>query len=198
MDNAGIQIPNDPARQWVLDSLGQGAPLSVRVAPLVASTTGAAILLASDDPEPGERRSFQTGHRLSHSQRDRLAAMFFAGLARTETMSLVVEDDLQRRGDPHVEERAAFIGDRVVHWTVVADGDQDGVIETLRSGTSGYPLNAFVCEGSPSSFGLEAGAELDSDALDKLREAVKLVIVAAYDAETYLCWRPEAAEHGLA
>ena len=72
------------------------------------------------------------------------------------------------------------------------------MVETLRSGASGYPLNAFVCEGTPSSFGLEAGAELDSDALDKLREAVKLVIVAAHDAETHLCWTPEATEQVLA
>ena len=199
MKSAGIQIPNDPAKQWVLDSLGHGGPLSQQISTSGGRDRGYGHPARErGDPEPGERRSFQTGHRLSHSQRDRLTAMFFARFARTATMTLVVEDDLQRRGDPHVEERAAFVGDRVVHWTVVTDGDQDDVVETLRSGASGYPLNAFVCEGTPSSFGLEAGAELDSDALDKLREAVKLVIVGAYDAETHLCWKPEATEQGLA
>ena len=193
MDSTGIQIPNDSAREWVMESLAQGAQISARVASLVATTPGRAVLLATDDPEPGERRSFQTGHLISHSQRDRLTAKFLAGLASTGPMTLVVED-LQRRGDRHVQEQAAFAEDRVLHWAVVADGDQSEAVKRLRAGASGYPLNAFLCERPPPAFGLDAGAELDADALDELGEAVKLVIVAAYDAETYLCWTPEVAE----
>ena len=192
MDSTGIQIPNDSAKNgsW---SRWRREPDIGASRSLVATTPGRAVLLARMIPNQasGDRSRPATGSAIRSAIDSRRC--FFAGLASTGTMTLVVEGSPATRG-PHVQEQAAFAEDRVLHWAVVADGDQNEAVKRLRSGASGYPLNAFLCERPPPAFGLDAGAELDADALDELGEAVKLVIVAAYDAETYLCWTPEVAE----
>ncbi len=106
---------------------------------------------------------------------------------------IVVEDELRLKGDhkPSLDglQPTAFGGEKVVHWASLADG-AGAAITTLDRGSHGYPTNAFVTEASPEDLGLAHGADLDSDFGGSVVASLAAVIVAAYDADSFLIWEP--------
>jgi hypothetical protein len=69
-------------------------------------------------------------------------------LGRDVVKTVIVEDDLARRGDVIAGADVAFVEDRVLRWTAL-DNDAAGAVALMRSGSSGYPLNAFGCVATP-------------------------------------------------
>jgi hypothetical protein len=57
-------------------------------------------------------------------------------------------------------------------------------------GSGDYPTNAFVTSASAGELGLVDGADLDSRMADRVVGSLLAVVVAAYDAETYIIWEP--------
>ncbi len=64
--------------------------------------------------------------------------------------------------------------------------DPSRLTQLIRSGASGYPLNAFVCDERGRTVLQRAGGSLSTvDALS-LAQSVQVVINSVYDAESYL------------
>jgi hypothetical protein len=111
-------------------------------------------------------------------------------LAGRGAACVIVEDDLRLRTDPKSDAGGlptGFVGEKVIHWSALA-GDAHATIDVLRRGSGDYPLNAFVTSAREDELGLVDGAELGSDTAGAIVRSLVAVIVAAYDAETFLIW----------
>lgn len=112
---------------------------------------------------------------------------------------VVVEDDLARRGDPHLE-GVAFVGDRAIRWLELGE-DPSLVAQLVRTGGSGYPLNAFVCGSGAGDLGLISDRVLSTEAVSVVARSVTTIISSAFDAESYVLlavedlWGTNVSEH---
>lgn len=98
-------------------------------------------------------------------------------------MTILVEDDLARLGDPSVD-RSAFSyvteGDRVLRWARLGG---DGDYRILDEGSSRMPLIAWLCRGATEDFGLRRGDALSGDSAAALLDRVVAVAADAHDGE---------------
>jgi hypothetical protein len=117
------------------------------------------------------------------------------GLAERGAACVVVEDELtlRRYPKPNLDGllKTAFVGERVIHWAGLEGGAEDGRLAVDR-GSGDYPTNAFVTSASAEELGLVDGADLDSSIAGRVVGSLLAVIVAAYDAETYIIWEPSS------
>ncbi len=108
---------------------------------------------------------------------------------------VVVEDELSLRRHPKPSLDGllltGFIGEKVIHWAGLEGGAEDGRLAVDR-GSGDYPTNAFVTSTSAGGLGLVDGADIDPDLADRVLGSLMAVIVAAYDAETYIIWEPSS------
>lgn len=132
------------AQDWIRGSLAQGSLLSMVMTERLPALL-VAVLMIPRYTDPGARlRLDNHGRGYSPTEVDRVAAQFFHALAACGAQTLVVEDDLARRGDQHLTGDVAFVDGRVIRWTVLEEGSNAAAVRLLRTGSSGYPLNAFV------------------------------------------------------
>jgi hypothetical protein len=150
---------------------------------------GSACVLGANDLGDDAALVFEHGGRANPSDASLAAGRLFDAARSYGAKTLVVEDDLRRRGDPHLERDAVFLDDRVLHSAEI-DGSVDGAVQLLRTGAPGYPLNAFLCDRSKTDLGLIAGRQIDRDQAVSIVAATQVVIVSVYDAEAYLAWLP--------
>jgi hypothetical protein len=185
----GLVIRPEDAEPYVLNSLNRGTALAELVARELWRT-GEALLLA---PSNSVKESpLERGQGLATAVADEFAVRFLRRAEDGGGRSLVVESDLARRGDPHLDADVAYIGNRVLRWVDMPDDPSHGT-RLLRSGASGYPLNAFVCDRSSAELGLFPGADLTETTQSRIAGSVRAIIVSALDAETFLVWlRPSA------
>jgi hypothetical protein len=104
---------------------------------------------------------------------------------------VVIEDEGWRPTDPVIVEGAqlsAFIGDRVIHWSDLKSGASNVAVEAISKGASGYPLNAFVSSKSAAGLGLVDREQVPEGLASAVAESLLAVIVAAFDAETFMVW----------
>jgi hypothetical protein len=178
----GAAIDADEAMDWVRGSLAQGSALAMSMTQHLESLTSAWLVA----PEAGQPpRLDEHGRGFKTRDVDMVAARLLAVLARDRRGVLVVEDDLARRGDRNLGQDVAFVEDRVVRWSEIAD-HSDRAVTLLRRGSSGYPVNAFVCRGSARQLRLEPGSEIDAGRQALIVESVRAVIVSVYDAEAFV------------
>jgi hypothetical protein len=152
------------------------------------------VIVSSDTPD--ERLSqFRRGGVIDAASRpevDLLLGQMLDELAGRGGCCVVIEDDGMRRHYPALSlpgvPPSAFIGDRVVHWADLQPADE--AIRTIYAGASGYPLNAFVVAKSCDDLRLAEGDALDETFADELARSLAGVLVAAYDAESFLIWEP--------
>jgi hypothetical protein len=96
--------------------------------------------------------------------------------------TLVIEDELARVGDPflsRVPDRFSIYGEDIL-WRLAWPLSQPSAV--IRKHSSGYPTNAFLLT-----------SNIDEDKLDEptavqLTRSVRLIICAAYDAESFVLW----------
>ena len=175
----GFEIDAQAARSWVEDSLLQG---SVLAGALVGSLNDASYWLLGTGSADGDAFTDPDFERSggfvgSAVETDLYAAL--DSLAALGARGLLVEDDSARRGDPVRRGPLAYVGDRVVRWCAIDDTEQ--VSALLRS--SAYPLTAMVVSSDPVDLGCAQGHDLD---VASVAGALIALIVAAFDAETYL------------
>ncbi len=117
-------------------------------------------------------------------------AQYLDALASRRAQCAVIENDLARRTDPQVGKPipTASLGDRVLHWCDLGDRTDADCIDIFRRGASGYPLNAFVTIKSSVDLGLTDGQAAAGDVPRQIAESLLAVIVAAFDAESFLVW----------
>jgi hypothetical protein len=185
-----VIIDDDVAGSWLSDSLAQGFEISTAVLKTIAFNTGnfRSFIAASD-------QLCQTNLAEGGVAKSQVAqvglAQYLDELANGLASCVVVEDDLRRRTDPTVAPHSistAFIGDRIVHWCELERGTGTDCVDVINKGASGYPLNAFVCKKSAADLGLVDGREAVKDFAGQVAESLLAVVVAAFDAETFLVW----------
>jgi hypothetical protein len=180
------EAPIDEAREWLRYSLTQGFDLSEAVLASGFLFTGSALAIVSTEFSR-TKFSYATGGVLG----TRLARSCLARVLRQmAAQTVLVEDDLRRRRDPVATRSglaSAFIDDRLVHWSDVR-APCEGAVDAVDQGASGYPLNGFVVSRSAAELGLVDGHDAPDHLARDVVSALIAVVVAAFDAESYLLW----------
>jgi hypothetical protein len=187
------EIDKTVALEWLRHSLGQGEVISPAALRFIEEREGHAYTLA---PETVDRAVLATprsgGVIKTRAARDGLAKVL-DGLAEGGAACVVVENELRSKRDPKakLDEMllTGFVGEKVIHWANLAHSAEDAVIAVHR-GSGGYPTNAFVTSASAEELGLADGADLDPGIAGRVVGSLVAVIVAAYDAETFIIWEP--------
>jgi hypothetical protein len=190
-----VDPPRAAAVEWVRESLGDGHAVSAAVLAACRLEAGRVRAIVSDDTSEGHRSQFHRGGVIdaaSRAEADLLLAQLLDTLAGRGGSCVVIEDDLRRRQDPAASRRgvapSAFIGERVVHWTDLQPAEK--AITTIYAGASGYPRNAFIVAKSCADLGIADRQELDETFAASVAKSLRAVLVAAYDAESFLLWEP--------
>jgi hypothetical protein len=190
------EIDQTVALEWLRHSLGQGEIVSSAALKAIKEREGHAYTLASETVDPARLTKPSDGWVIepgAGSSRDAALAQVIKTLAERGAVCVVVEDELRERKHrkPSLDGLllTAFVGERVIHWAGL-EGGTDAAIFTLHRGSHGYPLNAFVTSVSAEKLGLVDGADLDSSIAGRVVGSLMAVVVAAYDAETYIIWEP--------
>lgn len=127
---------------------------------------------------------------------DSVAQGVLGRLGHGRVSTLMVEDDLARRGDPLAVGKVAFVGDRVLRWASLAD--PQAAVSLLRSGSSGYPLNSYASKAAHEELGLNPGHSLTAAEEALVVDTTAFVVVSVYDAEAFLFLGGPDIEQGLA
>lgn len=179
------------ALDWLRYSLRQGEVISPTALKFIEEHAGYSYTLAPDTVDPARlAKPREGGVTETHAAREALASLLET-LVDRGAACVVVEDELRLRRNPKpdVDLPTALVGERVIHWADLSGGP-DAAILTLHRGSAGYPLNAFVTSASEQELGLVDGTDLDSDIAGAAVRSLVAVIVAVYDAETFLIWEP--------
>lgn len=172
-----IRAEIEDARSWVLESLASGAPLVQSFEPLVATFVDARVLIPGSARKSVRTRLDQS-FGISPPTTSPGLSLLFGALNSEGLQSLLVEDDLRRKGDGGVSPTALFDGERV--FLAGSLKSPAASISMVRS-ASGYPLNAFV-----SRTVLIVGHDNEIGDVSTFRANVGAVLVSAFDAESYL------------
>lgn len=184
-ETVGSPVSAELGADWVRGSLAQGSGMAELMTRRLGKL-GSAVLLSPSAPGAAPITSLDDlGRGIRPSDADQIARRLLQSFGAAGVKTLVVEDDLARRGDPGVGLDVAFVGDRVVRWADLGAGAEAAAV-LLRAGASGYPLNAFACWPPPAELGLKVGAPLTESQQAALVESTCAVITSVYDAETYL------------
>ncbi|UQX88702.1 hypothetical protein M6D93_01560 [Jatrophihabitans telluris] len=175
--------PIDPgaAADWVRGSLAHGSDLSMLITTRLPDLSMGIVI---GPPSTGLQALDDFGRGIRSGDADAVVQGAVESMARAGAGTLVVEDDLARRGDAGLAVDVAFVGDRVVRWTPL--NEPAVAVRLLRTGSSGYPLNAFVCLPAPTDLPLGAGYVLNESDIAVLAEKVCAVITSVYDAESFV------------
>lgn len=197
----GLPVPTEIdktiALDWLRHSLSQGDVEVVSPAALkfIEEHEGHAYALAPETADPARLANPRDGAVITPgtgSPREALARVLTA-LAERGGGCVVVEDEMSEKGgaNPSWGGRllTGFVGEKVIHWASLAGGTDDAVLAVDR-GSGDYPTNAFVTSAPAEELGLVDGADLDPDIGQAVVASLMAVIVAAYDAETYIIWEP--------
>jgi len=186
------RVDQTAALEWLRYSLGQGEVISPAALKVIEKRQGYFYTLASESVDPVHLLDFRYGVIGSGPAAAReVLAEVLDTLTERGAACVVVEDELslKRHPKPSLDGLllTAFVGEQVLHWADLTDG-AEGAILTLHRGSGKYPLNAFVT--SSERLGLVDGADLDSDIASAFVGSLVAVIVAAYDADSFLIWEP--------
>jgi hypothetical protein len=173
----------ETARQWVGASLAGGGELSAHiVVRLDDFVAGAVMVPPSLLPAPLEFDN--VGGRVAATTTEQVTARWFADLATRRT-TLLVEDDLGRPGDPRAGE-AAVLGTTLIRWMPLTPGGGAAAARLLRTGSSGYPLNAFLCAGDSADWDLSPAAAVAPRHQKQIALATVGIVTTVWDAECFL------------
>jgi len=174
-------IETGRAITWVSDSLAQGSRLS-RIVQSRVHQMKYATILGAPEPVPYELDNRRRG--VSSIASDSDAVRFLEASRKLGFHTLLVEDDMARKGDPHLPKDSGFIEDRVLRWTEIRPGAR-AAAHLLRDASAGFPLNAFIVRRSVGHMNAVRGRQLDS-VVESVGADVGGVIVAVFDGESFL------------
>lgn len=193
-DTRIVEAPIDEARSWIQYSLKQGFDLAEGVLAEGFLEKGKFLAIVST----GFQRtpfSYESGGVVGQRVARERLVQILEGLARQDGRAVLVEDSTAGRNDPHLSHRgepSAFIGERVIHWCDLSNGGTPAM-EVVAWGTSGYPTNAFVVSKASQELGLSDRQDAPNDLAQDVVSSLMAVIVAAFDAESYLLWLDDSA-----
>jgi hypothetical protein len=181
------------ALEWLHHSLKQGGVISSRTLKVVQEREGHAYALLPDTVDAARLANPKRGGVIGTCPVQGTLTRVLNDLAERGAACVVMEDEMRRKTDPNPTADGlptAFVGERVLHWGTLGD-DPKPLIQLFHRGSHGYPLNAFVTSAKDEELGLVDGADLDDVGVAILvSRSLAALIVAAYDAETFLIWEP--------
>ena len=189
------EIDQTVALDWLHHSLGQGEVQVISPAALkfLKERQGHAYTLAPETVDSARLMTPREGGVTGTRAAQEGLAVALEKFAERGGACVVVEDELHLKRDPKPGLDGllltGFVGEKVIHWANLAGGAEDGRLAVDR-GSGDYPTNAFVTSVSAEELGLVDGADLDSGIAGRVVGSLMAVIVAAYDAETFIIWEP--------
>jgi hypothetical protein len=190
-----LAIDKTIALDWLRYSLGQGEVISPAALKFIEEHEGHSYALVPETVDPARLANPYDGAVITPgtgSPREALARVLTT-LAERGGACTVVEDEMSEKGDANPSWGGrlltGFVGEKVIHWAGFEGNVEDAIIAVDR-GSGDYPTNAFVTSVSAQELGLVDGANLDHDIAGPVIGSLMAVIVAAYDAETYIIWEP--------
>jgi len=186
-----IEIGHEEARSWTERWLGAGHAVSAAVLADAPFGEGRFHTCVADDVPPERLARFEEGDVAGTKEAREWLARILDGLAAAGAGCLIVEDDLTSSTHlalHHDDIPSAFIGDRVVAWSGLSPGNGAAAVEAVMYVGSGYPRNAFVVGRSPEQLGLADRRQAPEQFPGEVAKSLLAVIVAIFDAETYLVW----------
>jgi len=184
-----IEAPADEARAWVQYSLEQGFDLSAAVLNGGFLRRGKFMAIVSESFQRTPI-AFRSGGVLGQRVARERFAQILDELSDKDAKAIVVEDSAAERNDPnfsHRGEPSAFLGDRVLHWRDLSEGPTQAM-EVVAWGTTGYPTNAFITNRSSRELGLVNLKDAPKNLAEEVASSLSAIVVAAFDAESYLLW----------
>jgi hypothetical protein len=184
-----IELKPGEAISWLRSSLAQGFQISEAIAATTPFENGQIRVIAP--VEATALPPLNQGGLLSQEEANDAMSGVLAELTASGAACLVIEDALGRYGDPAVLASTlgtAWLDNRVLHWHPLDLSTTSSATNALRTGSSGYPLNAFVTTRTADALGLIDHTALEESGIDKICEALIAVIVSAFDAESFLIW----------
>lgn len=196
-DPVPTEVDQETAFDWLRYSLGLGEVqvISLPAREVIEDRRGHVYTLAPESVDPARLAKPREGAVITSgagSPREALARVLTT-LAERGAACVLVEDEASRKRDPKPSLdgllKTAFVGEQVIHWADLEGSAEDAVV-AIHRGSHGYPTNAFVTSASAEDLGLVDGADLDSRVGKAVVASLMAVVVAAYDAETYIIWEP--------
>lgn len=189
------RVPLADATAWVEEGLADGGALAAALAGNLDPLTDFFVLVPAHADVTWHPRE-ASGYRMTRSAIELGLARMLRSAEACGARTIIVEDELGRRGDPVLTTSAAaafgvrYMGDRVVRSQPIR-ADLSAAIRIIRTGSSGYPLNGFLTE-----FELPDSDELALPQLDGVLRKLVGILVSAFDAETYaVLARPDLGSH---
>ncbi len=187
------EIDMKVALDWLRHSLGQGEVISPAALRFIVERQGHAYTLAPETVDPALLATPDSGGVVTTRAAREGLAKVLEGLAERGAACVVVEDELSEKRDANPSWGGrlltGFVGEKVIHWANLAGGTDDAIVAVHR-GSGDYPTNAFVASASAEELGFAGGADLDPSIAGRVVGSLMAVVVAAYDAETFIIWEP--------
>ena len=186
-----IDLPELAAREWLRDSLLQGHEISAAMLSSGRIDTGRLAAIIPADTDSDRRTKFETGGLVPGSSGTLAEEKLVIDLVARGARCVVIEDELAERTDPWIERtriESAFIGDRVVHWHELTPKSGADACAAVKTRSSGYPTNAFVTTTTAAELELSRGQALSDVFASSVVRSTIAVLVAAYDAESFVVW----------
>jgi hypothetical protein len=172
---------------WLRESLSQGALLSSAALAGLPLDDGEAAALVPEDFHGSPVFTESAGVRAAGA--DAGLARWLAASGRAGT--LVIEDELARPGDPVLSRLTApyLTEEGRVYWFVgIEPSAAERGVTRLHESSSGYPTNAFVLS-VPVDHVTAIGP-----LAERLPTILRAIVVAAFDAESFVIWTPPRQE----
>lgn len=186
-----VEIERDRARSWTERWLGAGHVVSAAVLASAPFDRGRFRTCVADGVTSERLRNFDEGYMAKVTEADAWLAQTLDELSRNGARCVVAEHDLASRTDPFIvqgEDPWAFIGDRVIAWSDIGPGGGAAAVKEVKGVGSGYPSNAFVVTHSAAELGIFDRQQVPENFSSRVAESLLAVIVAVFDAESYLVW----------
>jgi hypothetical protein len=183
----GVRVSGEHALEWMRGSLAQGSDIAAMVLPRLARFDSGHLLVPAESGGGPWSPLSDTGGKCHPADSDRVAEPFIATCSRAGARTLVVEDDVARKGDPGLsDEDVVYVSDRVLRWADLGRQSARSAVALLRSGASGYPLNAYLVTVAPNELGLMRQRVLTHVDQRMIAVATIGLVATVYDAEALL------------
>lgn len=176
------EIPIGIALPWITQSLSDGSALAHLVAKRLDHDWIAHLVGALPEEFAGDMKLDNVSRGTDRATSDSLMGTALIRLSTSGRMMLIVQDDLARRGDP-IQGSSCFVGDQAIRWTEISRSSIASAVQLLRTGSSGYPLNAYITFGVGPLLG---GTTVGSEQQVAIADSLAAIIVSVYDAEGYV------------
>ena len=194
-DFSGIDIDVDTAREWTRSSLlrSDSEVAAVLVKRLGSFCTAKVLADVSYQKDVGNLSN--VGRGLTGSRE--VARNFLKQLAADAPRTLLVENELGRRGDPGMESRSVFMNGVPASWSELNRYGNVDPVSVITGTSSGWPLNAYVLAGPPSKYQLTLGGDLAGSEQEKVAKDTVTILSSAFDGEAFLALRGADERVGL-